>query len=119
MASQPCKRCQTRVTRHEPISVAPQRFRDPRAACPCGRVSAKVQIISLLDATLAEGALPADAVIVARLRNRDEAMFTAMIDAWSPGMPRAARSYVADEHTAQDVVQEAWLGVTRHRRLPG
>jgi RNA polymerase sigma-70 factor (ECF subfamily) len=63
--------------------------------------------------------LPATAVIVARLRNRDEAMFTAMIDAWSPGMPRAARSYVADEHTAQDVVQEAWLGVTRHRRLPG
>jgi RNA polymerase sigma-70 factor (ECF subfamily) len=28
-------------------------------------------------------------------------------------MLRAARAYVADDHTAQDVVQEAWLGVLR------
>jgi RNA polymerase sigma-70 factor (ECF subfamily) len=61
----------------------------------------------------AEGALPADAVIVARLRERDEAMFAALIDAWSPGMLRAARAFVADEHAAQDVVQETWLGVLR------
>lgn len=59
------------------------------------------------------GALPDDAVVVARLRARDEAMFAALIDAWSPGMLRAARAYVADEHAAQDVVQEAWLGVLR------
>jgi RNA polymerase sigma-70 factor (ECF subfamily) len=57
--------------------------------------------------------LPADAVIVARLRARDESMFAALIDAWSPGMLRAARAYVADHHTAQDVVQEVWLGVLR------
>jgi RNA polymerase sigma-70 factor (ECF subfamily) len=59
------------------------------------------------------GSLPADAVIVARLRQRDEAMFAALLDAWSPGMVRAARAFVADEHAAQDVVQETWLGVLR------
>ena len=57
--------------------------------------------------------LPADEVIVARLRARDESMFAALLDAWSPGMLRVARGYVADEHTAQDVVQETWLGVLR------
>jgi RNA polymerase sigma-70 factor, ECF subfamily len=62
---------------------------------------------------MVDAALPADAVVVARLRARDEAMFAALIDAWSPGMLRAARAYVADEHAAQDVVQEAWLGVLR------
>lgn len=81
-----------------------------RAEAPGQRYSADV---SVLDAISGKGALPADAVIVARLRDRDEAMFTVMIDAWSPGMLRAARSYVADEHAAQDVVQEAWLGVLR------
>src|SRR5947209_11061502 len=52
-------------------------------------------------------------MIVARLRARDESMFAALLDAWSPGMLRAARAYVADEHTAQDVVQETWLGMLR------
>ncbi|BCJ46081.1 RNA polymerase sigma24 factor [Actinoplanes ianthinogenes] len=57
--------------------------------------------------------LPGDPVVVARLRARDETMFAALIDAWSPGMLRAARAFVADDHTAHDVVQEAWLGVLR------
>jgi len=65
------------------------------------------------DVSVVDGELPADAVIVARLRQRDEAMFAALIDAWSPGMLRAARAFVADEHTAQDVVQETWIGVLR------
>ena len=57
--------------------------------------------------------LPADAVIVARMRARDEVIFAALLDAWSPSMLRVARSYVADEHAAQDVVQETWLAVLR------
>jgi RNA polymerase sigma-70 factor, ECF subfamily len=57
--------------------------------------------------------LPADAVVLARLRGRDESMFAALLDAWSPGMLRVARGYVADEHAAQDVVQETWLGLLR------
>jgi RNA polymerase sigma-70 factor, ECF subfamily len=69
--------------------------------------------VSLVDHAPAGGMLPADAVIVVRLRDRDESMFAALIDAWSPGLLRAARAYVADEHAAQDVVQETWLGVLR------
>jgi RNA polymerase sigma-70 factor (ECF subfamily) len=65
------------------------------------------------DWTPPDRALPPDAVLVARLRTGDENTFAALIDAWSPGMLRAARSFVADDHTAQDVVQEAWLGVLR------
>lgn len=67
-----------------------------------------MSVVSVVD-----GVLPADPVIVARLRQRDEAMFAVLIDAWSPGMLRAARAFVADEHAAQDVVQETWLGVLR------
>jgi RNA polymerase sigma-70 factor (ECF subfamily) len=67
----------------------------------------------MVDTAPAGSALPADAVVVARLRARDESMFAVLIDAWSPGMLRAARAFVADHHTAQDVVQEAWLGVLR------
>src|SRR5690242_14188411 len=62
---------------------------------------------------MSNAALPVDAVIVARLRERDEAMFAMLLDAWSPGLLRAARAYVRDEHAAQDVVQETWLGVVR------
>jgi RNA polymerase sigma-70 factor, ECF subfamily len=57
--------------------------------------------------------LPPDDVVVSRLRAGDERMFAALVDAWSPGMLRAARAFVTDRHTAEDVVQEAWLGVLR------
>ena len=57
--------------------------------------------------------LPPDDVVVSRLRAGDEVMFAALVDAWSPGMLRAARAFVAGGHTAEDVVQEAWLGVLR------
>ncbi|GII56790.1 RNA polymerase sigma24 factor [Planotetraspora thailandica] len=58
-------------------------------------------------------ALPADDVVVAALRLGDEEMFAALLSAWSPGMLQVARAYVADDHAAEDVVQEAWLGVLR------
>jgi RNA polymerase sigma-70 factor, ECF subfamily len=58
-------------------------------------------------------ALPPDDVVVSRLRAGDERMFAALVDAWSPGMLRAARAFVPDRHTAEDVVQEAWLGILR------
>jgi RNA polymerase sigma-70 factor (ECF subfamily) len=74
-----------------------------------------VQAVATVDTADApsDDALPDDAVIVARLRDHDEAMFAALLDAWSPGLLRAARAYVRDEHAAQDVVQETWLGVIR------
>jgi RNA polymerase sigma-70 factor, ECF subfamily len=57
--------------------------------------------------------LPPEDVVVSRLRAGDERAFATLVDAWSPGMLRAARAFVADRHTAEDVVQEAWLGVLR------
>jgi RNA polymerase sigma-70 factor (ECF subfamily) len=50
---------------------------------------------------------------VAALRAGDEATFAMLLDTWSPGMLRTARAYVADLHTAEDVVQETWLAVVR------
>jgi RNA polymerase sigma-70 factor (ECF subfamily) len=57
--------------------------------------------------------LPPDDVMVSRLRDGDERTFAALVDTWSPAMLRTARAFVADGHTAEDVVQEAWLGVLR------
>ena len=55
--------------------------------------------------------LPADAAILARLRAGDETAFAGLIEAWSPGMLRTARCFVADAYAAEDVVQDAWLAI--------
>jgi RNA polymerase sigma-70 factor (ECF subfamily) len=60
-----------------------------------------------------DDALPADAVIVARLRAGDDAMFAQLLDAWSHGMLRAARGYVGGFESAEDAVQDTWLAVIR------
>jgi RNA polymerase sigma-70 factor (ECF subfamily) len=54
---------------------------------------------------------PRDADLLARLRLGDTAAFAAVVDDWSPVMLRVAQSYVRDRQAAEDVVQEAWLGV--------
>ena len=55
--------------------------------------------------------LPPDAELVARLRDRDEAAFTLLVDAWSGGMLRLARSFVATPESADEVLQDTWLAV--------
>jgi len=55
--------------------------------------------------------LPPDAELVARLRVGDEAAFRLVLDAWSPSMLRLARSFVSTGDSAEEVVQDAWLGV--------
>jgi RNA polymerase sigma factor (sigma-70 family) len=57
--------------------------------------------------------LPDDAVVVARIRAGDEAMFARLLDLWSGGMLRVARGYVSTEESAEDVVQDTWLAVIR------
>jgi RNA polymerase sigma-70 factor, ECF subfamily len=52
-----------------------------------------------------------DAELLDRLRAGDAAAFAVIVDAWSPVMLAVARRYVHDRHAAEDVVQEAWLGV--------
>jgi len=58
----------------------------------------------------AAGVIP-DRVLVDRLRSGDERTFVDLVRRWSPGMLRLARRHVASGASAEDVVQEAWLGV--------
>jgi RNA polymerase sigma-70 factor (ECF subfamily) len=57
--------------------------------------------------------LPSDPELVARLRGRDEAAFASVLDAWSGGMTRVARSIVSTPASADEVVQDAWLAVVQ------
>jgi RNA polymerase sigma-70 factor, ECF subfamily len=52
-----------------------------------------------------------DLELAERLRAGDEAAFVALVDALQPTMIRVARMYVSSRSTAEEVVQEAWLGV--------
>ncbi|MFI9275729.1 RNA polymerase sigma factor [Kitasatospora sp. NPDC052896] len=57
--------------------------------------------------------LPSDDALIQRLRDGDETAFQLLLDAWSPSMLRLARSFVSTNESAEEVVQEAWLGVIR------
>jgi RNA polymerase sigma-70 factor (ECF subfamily) len=59
-------------------------------------------------------AVPADeAALVAALRRGDEAAFVRLVEAMHGSMLRLAMIHVGDRATAEEVVQEAWLGVLR------
>lgn len=49
--------------------------------------------------------------LLARLRAGDEHAFAELVRAWSPSMLRLARMHVPSAAVAEEVVQEAWLGV--------
>ena len=52
-----------------------------------------------------------DADLVAQLRAGDESAMAQLVDEWSPAMLRVARSFVGSAQSAEDVVQDAWLGM--------
>jgi RNA polymerase sigma-70 factor, ECF subfamily len=52
-----------------------------------------------------------DADLVALLRAGDEAAMSQLVERWSPAMFRVARSFVDSRQSAEDVVQDAWLGM--------
>ena len=54
-----------------------------------------------------------DAELVALLRAGNEEAMSQLVDRWSPAMFRVARSFVGSLQSAEDVVQEAWLGMLR------
>ena len=55
--------------------------------------------------------------LVARLRTGDQVAFATIVRGWSPAMLRVARAHVRTDATAEEIVQEAWMGVLR--ALPG
>lgn len=52
-----------------------------------------------------------DAMLVARLRNGEERAFEEAVTSLYPAMLAVARGYVRTRSVAEEVVQEAWLGV--------
>jgi RNA polymerase sigma-70 factor (ECF subfamily) len=56
---------------------------------------------------------PPDRDLVERLRCRDEAAFTLLVDSWSGGMCRLARSFVKTNESAAEVVQDTWIAVIK------
>ena len=52
-----------------------------------------------------------EAQLVARLRAGDEQAFEALVEEYYPTMLSVARGYVRSRAVAEEVVQEAWLGV--------
>src|ERR671924_920421 len=52
-------------------------------------------------------------VLIAGLRRGDEAAFATLVDAYTPALTRLAMSYVPSRAVAEEVVQEAWLGVLK------
>ena len=59
----------------------------------------------------AEDVTCTDADLVALLRAGDEEAISHLVERWSPSMFRLARSFVDSPQSAEDVVQEAWLGM--------
>jgi RNA polymerase sigma-70 factor, ECF subfamily len=51
--------------------------------------------------------------LLAALRQGDETAFTVLVDRYHTGMVRLAQTFVASQATAEDVAQDAWLGVLR------
>ena len=56
---------------------------------------------------------PQDAKLVEGLRAGDEAAFAALMREYGAGMLRVAQMFVSSRSVAEEVVQEAWLGVLK------
>ena len=67
--------------------------------------------VSCSEARRADEGIGADADLVSQLRAGDEAAIAQLVDEWSPAMLRFARSFVDSPQSAEDVVQDTWLGM--------
>ena len=55
--------------------------------------------------------LPADDVLLERLRTGDESAFALVLDGWSGGMLRLARSFVSTEESAAERINRRDIGL--------
>lgn len=58
-------------------------------------------------------ASPTDLATIERLRAGDEASFAMLVEQHQASMLRIARMYVSNRAVAEEVVQEAWLGIVK------
>jgi RNA polymerase sigma-70 factor (ECF subfamily) len=63
--------------------------------------------------TVSDQVVTSDAGLVARLRDGDERAFEEAVESLYPAMIATARAYVRSRAIAEEVVQDAWLGVMR------
>jgi RNA polymerase sigma-70 factor (ECF subfamily) len=54
-----------------------------------------------------------EAVLIAALRDGDEAAFAHLVDQHAPSMLRVARGYVPSREIAEEVVQETWIALLK------
>ncbi|MGE5274536.1 MAG: RNA polymerase sigma factor [Verrucomicrobiota bacterium] len=69
--------------------------------------------MSSRESALTAGSSLEDRDLVEALRAGDEAVFARLVREHGPGMLRVARNHVSTQAVAEEVVQEAWLGVLR------
>src|ERR1043165_3496750 len=62
---------------------------------------------------MAAGEVADEVTLVAQLRAGDEAAFAALVRRHHAALVRLASAYVPNRDVAEEVVQEAWLGVVR------
>ena len=54
-----------------------------------------------------------ESALIAALRTGDDAVFTQLVDQYSPSMLRIARGYVKSHESAEEVVQDVWIAVVK------
>jgi RNA polymerase sigma-70 factor, ECF subfamily len=54
-----------------------------------------------------------DEAVVAALRSRDESAFRVLVESWTPLMTHVARAHVSTDASAEEVVQDTWVGFLR------
>jgi RNA polymerase sigma-70 factor, ECF subfamily len=62
---------------------------------------------------MSEMTLTEETELIARLREGDETAYAELVDKHTPSMIRVARGYVPNHQIAEEVVQEAWIGVLK------
>jgi RNA polymerase sigma-70 factor (ECF subfamily) len=67
--------------------------------------------VSYSQAPRVDGDICPDADLITQLRAGDETAIAQLVDEWSPAMLRVARSFVDSPQSAEDVVQDTWLGM--------
>ena len=66
-----------------------------------------------MEPDLAAAPADADAALLAELRAGNEQAFARLVDRYHGSMVRVARAYVATNEAAEDVVQDAWIGIIK------